>query len=186
MDFARAIKERVSMTDAAERYGLQTNRSGFCCCPFHGEKTPSMKIYGGDRGFCCFGCGEAGDVIDFVKKMFSLTFQQAIERINDDFCLGLDIGRTMTDRERREAARADFERRKKVEKERRMRQEADKRYFDALNEWIRLDTQKREFRPLQGETTLHPKFLEALQHIGLAEYRLEQAEIERYITNVNK
>ena len=186
MDFARAIKDRVSMTDAAERYGLQTNRAGFCCCPFHGEKTPSMKIYGGDRGFCCFGCGEAGDVIDFVKKMFGMTFQQAIERINDDFCLGLDIGRTMTDRERREAARADFERRKKVEQESRMRQEADQRYFDALNEWIRLDTQKREFRPLQGETTLHPKFLEALQYIGLAEYRLEQEEIERYINNVNK
>ena len=125
-------------------------------------------------------------VIDFVKKMFSLTFQQAIERINDDFCLGLDIGRTMTDRERREAARAEFERHKKVEKERRMRQEADQRYFDALNEWIRLDTQKREFRPLQGETRLHPKFLEALQYIGIAEYRLEQAEIERYINNVNK
>lgn len=180
MDFAAEIKRRLTMVDVAERYGLNPNRAGFCCCPFHGEKTPSMKLYDGDRGFCCFGCGTAGDVIDFVRKMFGLDFRQAIERIDGDFGLGLDINRTMTARERREAARADFERRKKMEQERRKKQEIDQRYFDALNEWIRLDAQKRDFAPATDAEPLHPKFIEALQGLALAEYRLEMAEIARY------
>ncbi len=36
------IKERVSMQEAARFYGLQTDRSGMACCPFHNEKTPSL------------------------------------------------------------------------------------------------------------------------------------------------
>ena len=34
------------------------------CCPFHNDRTPSMKV---DSRFYCFGCGASGDVIDFAE-----------------------------------------------------------------------------------------------------------------------
>jgi DNA primase len=74
----------------AERYGLNPDRSGFISCPFHQDNTPSLKLYDppGD-GFYCFGCGAGGTVIDFVMKLFHISFSQALVRLNTDFRLGL-------------------------------------------------------------------------------------------------
>ncbi|MGH8966702.1 MAG: DNA primase, partial [Actinomycetes bacterium] len=52
-------------------------------CPFHDEKTPSFNV-NPSRGFYkCFGCGEGGDVIDFVMKLEGLSFFEAVERLGD-------------------------------------------------------------------------------------------------------
>ena len=69
------IKQSYSMREILNRYGLVPNRAGFVCCPFHKEKTPSMKIY--KDSYYCFGCGESGDVFSFVEKMDNLTFKEA-------------------------------------------------------------------------------------------------------------
>lgn len=92
-DLASEIKSRLTMTEVATQYGYTPSRSGFICCPFHGEKTPSLKIYDGDRGFSCFGCHKSGSVIDFVMELFGLDFRQACLRLNDDFRLGLSSDR---------------------------------------------------------------------------------------------
>lgn len=89
IDRAGEIKRLVPMTRAAPFYGLTVSRAGFCCCPFHGEKTPSMKIYDGDRGYHCFGCHKGGSVIDFVMDLFGLSFVGAQKRLDADFNLGL-------------------------------------------------------------------------------------------------
>lgn len=81
------LKRMLPMEEVARHYGFEPNRSGFICCPFHGEKTASLKIYPGDRGWHCFGCGEGGDVIRFVMKLFGLTFPQALTRLKFDFGL---------------------------------------------------------------------------------------------------
>lgn len=55
-------------------------------CPFHGEKTPSFKVY--EDNFHCFGCGANGDAIDFVMKLEGCGHGEAIERIaGKDFSL---------------------------------------------------------------------------------------------------
>lgn len=69
------IKAAYSMRDVLERYGLHPNRSGFICCPFHKEKTASMKIY--QDSYYCFGCGAHGDVFDFVSAMDGLSFRES-------------------------------------------------------------------------------------------------------------
>ncbi|MGQ0845446.1 MAG: DNA primase [Sporichthyaceae bacterium] len=50
-------------------------------CPFHDEKTPSFNVNPTRGFFHCFGCGEGGDVIDFVMKTDHLSFAEAIERL---------------------------------------------------------------------------------------------------------
>ena len=82
------IKQRLDMKQVVEAYGFSVNRSGFCCCPFHAEKTASMKIY--EKGYKCFGCGEGGDIIKFVQKYFDLSPIDACRKLNDDFSLGLE------------------------------------------------------------------------------------------------
>lgn len=77
------IKDLYSMRDILERYGLpKPNRSGFICCPFHKEKTASMKIY--QKDFYCFGCGCSGDVFTFVMLMDGLTFKEAFKELGGD------------------------------------------------------------------------------------------------------
>ena len=95
------IRKRVSPGDAARYYGFEPNRAGFICCPFHGEKTPSLKLY--PDGFYCYGCGEGGSVIDFVAKLFGLDAKGSCRRLNRDFRLGLPLARPPTEQDRQEA-----------------------------------------------------------------------------------
>ena len=71
----------------ARFYGLQINRSGMACCPFHEERTPSLKVY--DDHFYCFGCGATGDCTGFVAKLFGISQFEAAKKISYDFGLNL-------------------------------------------------------------------------------------------------
>ncbi len=78
------------MDAVARRYGYDPNRAGCISCPFHHEKTPSLKIYTSPgRGFYCYGCGAGGSVIDFVMMTLNISYQAAVVRINADFGLGM-------------------------------------------------------------------------------------------------
>jgi len=112
---AEQIKALLSMEDVARFYGFEPNRSGFILCPFHHEDTPSLKLYSEPgRGWHCFGCGEGGSVIDFVMKLFGLSFSAAVVRINHDFRLSLASERpTAAKRSKYLKERAELERRKK-------------------------------------------------------------------------
>lgn len=77
------IKQSYSMREIVNRYGLIPNRTGFIHCPFHKEKTPSMKI--NKDSFYCFGCGEYGDVFSFVEKMDNLSFKEAYLSLGGEY-----------------------------------------------------------------------------------------------------
>ena len=62
-----AVRDVLTTRQVAESYGLHVKHNGMCCCPFHGEKNPSMKV---DKRFHCFACGKDGDVIDFAASIF--------------------------------------------------------------------------------------------------------------------
>lgn len=38
-------------------------------CPFHREKSPSFYVYEGSGRYKCYGCGEKGDVFDFLIRL---------------------------------------------------------------------------------------------------------------------
>ena len=77
------IKTAVSIKEAAEHYGLKIGRGNMVCCPFHADRTPSMKL--NEDYFYCFGCGATGDVIDLVARLFHLPPAEAAKRLAEDF-----------------------------------------------------------------------------------------------------
>jgi DNA primase len=78
------VRERSPIDEVIGEY-LQLRGSGggsmTGLCPFHEEKTPSFNVTPARGLFYCFGCQQAGDVIDFVRKIDSLGFVEAVERL---------------------------------------------------------------------------------------------------------
>ena len=79
----------ADILQVARAAGLQVKKHGrgrfICCCPFHGEKTPSFHLHTYEYGRAkfqnrghCYGCGWDGDVIAFYEKLNGLTFTQAV------------------------------------------------------------------------------------------------------------
>ena len=85
-----AVKEAVPVPLAAERYGLQANRAGMVCCPFHDDHTPSLKL--NEDYFFCFGCGAGGDVVSLTARLFDLRPYEAASKLAVDF--GVDAPAT--------------------------------------------------------------------------------------------
>ncbi len=79
--FVADLKSRCSFTQIASKY-LELTKKGrtyWARCPFHYEKTPSFSIDEFEGFYHCFGCGESGDIITFIKKMEGLSFMEAVE-----------------------------------------------------------------------------------------------------------
>jgi hypothetical protein len=60
---------------------IKINRSGFATCPFHTDKTPSLKYYKKDNRWHCFSCNTGGDVIDLVMKMNGTDFVSTVKTL---------------------------------------------------------------------------------------------------------
>ena len=177
MDYANEIKSMVSMPELMERYGFSLNRSGFCKCPFHSEKSASFKAYQGTRGFYCFGCGAHGSVIDFVMLYFGLSFKDALAKINEDFSIGLPIGERISLRQRREMEHRQRERQEERNREQMELERLDGEYWAAFDLWQKYDTNKREYAPKSPSDDFHPLYVEAIKNIDYASYLLDTAEM---------
>ena len=86
MSLYQKIKSAITVRQVGEMYGMEPDRHGMVCCPFHSDSDPSMKL--NDTYYYCFGCGANGDAIDLTAKLFDLNPRQAAEKLIHDF--GLD------------------------------------------------------------------------------------------------
>lgn len=89
-DIFEEVRASVTMPFVVSYYGFHPNKAGFICCPFHSEKTASLKVY--SDSFHCYGCGASGSVIDFVMKLFGLSSIEAARKINEDLRLNIAEG----------------------------------------------------------------------------------------------
>ncbi len=174
-NYADEIKRAVPATELFPFYGFTINRGGFVCCPLHGEKTASLKVYPGNKGWKCFGCGAGSSVIDFVMQYFNLSFLDAQKKINDDFRLGLPIGEKLSREQQLEADHKAAERRRQQKE----RENAYKRvltaYHAALDRWVYLDILKRENAPKSPTEPFNDKYVYAVKRIDEAGYELDKA-----------
>lgn len=180
MNYADEIKSRLTAREVFEHYGFPVNHAGFVCCPLHGEKTASLKVYNGSRGWHCYGCGKGGDALDFIQMYFGLPFQAALEKANQDFNLGLPIGQQLSRQEQIEAQRQAEERKKRIADRQNRAENLQKAYDEALTEWVTLDTTIRECAPQGKENGITDAFAYAMRNIDGAAYRLAEAEANLY------
>lgn len=85
MNEVEEIKEKIDIVDFIGGY-LQLKKAGQnykALCPFHNEKTPSFMVNPERQIFKCFGCGEGGDVFEFLMKMENLDFKEALEILSE-------------------------------------------------------------------------------------------------------
>lgn len=70
-DIIQVIGQTVALKKRGHRY--------FGLCPFHVDTNPSLVVYPSRQSFHCFGCGESGDVINWIEKSIGIDFKGAIK-----------------------------------------------------------------------------------------------------------
>lgn len=79
--FLDELRMRNEIEEVVERY-VHLKRGGsrrIGLCPFHSEKTPSFTVFSDTQSFFCFGCGEGGDVINFIQRIENLDWLDAVK-----------------------------------------------------------------------------------------------------------
>jgi len=155
-----AVKQSVAVREAAQMYGIEVNRSGMACCPFHDDKNPSMKL--NEEYFYCFGCGATGDVIDFTARLYNLSPKEAAEKLAQDFGLAYD---SQAPPRRRYVRRKSEAQKFKEDRDHAFRVLAD--YFHLLRKW------ETDYTPKTPEENPHPRFMEAIQKKDYVGYLLD-------------
>lgn len=155
------------MEDVLQHYGYAPRRSGRIPCPLHNGKDNNFSYKQGY--FKCFVCGEHGSVIDFVMKLFGISYPQAIIRLDADFNLGITGEKPMPAQqskaflERQEAQRQEAQRRADY-----YAAAAEHQYWHEIQLW---------FRPTREEWEVgyvHPLYLEAVKHLPPLEHFLDE------------
>lgn len=168
-----AIRD-LNLQAALEYYGVHFDHHGKALCPFHNEKTPSFRIKAGVNGefWHCFGCGESGDLINFVRRTFGMQYSDALDTICRDF--GISTGTpTIEDQERLDIVRL-------------KRYITIKRYnelLEALDEltrkyWYAYDTLQYIIALHGGKDINNDSYVSSQYALIRARNALEQAEFE--------
>lgn len=105
INYADELKSHISIENVVERYVTPLNREKRMPCFIHNGHDRNMLV---KNGFAyCFVCGAKLDIFGTVQKLFNLDFMQACKKLNDDFCVGLPIGKKLTHAEVLELKRAE-------------------------------------------------------------------------------
>ena len=151
MNLFEAVKAAVTPRMAAERYGLPIQQGSMTRCPFHADRTPSMKL--NEVYFYCFGCGASGDVIDLAAKLFGLSGYEAAKKLAADFGIA----------EQKPSILARLQRGK-------TQAETERESFRVLQDYLRiLQDWKENCAPQSPVDAIDPRYAEAchmLERIG--------------------
>ncbi len=81
------VRDSADIVEVVSDYvKLRRSGNGFMgLCPFHNEKTPSFHVSPRLGIYKCFGCGEAGDVFNFVMKMDGVGFNEAVRSLAERY-----------------------------------------------------------------------------------------------------
>ena len=176
-DFARAeIKARLTMPEILDAY-YHTGKQNKICCPFHEEKTPSFSYK--DKIWTCFGCGKKGDVIDFVKEYFNISFKEAIEKLDSGFRLNnLDV--ELTPQRKAEIAEKAAEREKQATE----KDKFHEHFMELLDKQAELDQQLKQHEPTENSTPEEiMEYCRISSELEYVNYQVDEATVEIFIKN---
>lgn len=134
---------------------------GKALCPFHNDRNPSLYV--ADDHYYCFACGEHGDVIDFVGKLFQLSPYDAARKLMADFHLSPDKPPSAA------ALHA-----KRIRTEAQQLMENERLCFSVLSDYARvLRDWKVRYAPQSPDAPVHARFMEACHKLDETEYYLD-------------
>lgn len=79
LKYVSEIEQIIAQYVTLKRQG--SNFTGLC--PFHSEKTPSFTVFPQTQSYYCFGCGNGGDVITFIRQVENLDYVETIRFLAD-------------------------------------------------------------------------------------------------------
>ncbi|MBE0449785.1 MAG: DNA primase [Clostridia bacterium] len=94
------IIDNVNIVDIISSY-VQVDKSGKnykALCPFHNEKTASFIISEDKQLFHCFGCGVAGNAINFIMNYENLDYIDAVEFLAERYNIDISQFSSGSDR----------------------------------------------------------------------------------------
>ncbi len=81
LDIIAVIGEYITLKKSGQQHiGL---------CPFHSEKTPSIKLHAERQRYNCYGCGAGGDVLSFVQRIENLDFPGTLKLLAERYRITL-------------------------------------------------------------------------------------------------
>lgn len=155
MNLYEQIKTHITPKHVTERYGTSIHRGDMICCPFHDDKTPSMKLY--DDHFYCFGCQKSGDVIDLAAQLLRLTNYEVAKLLSADFGI--------TDEVPTQPVRTT-----PYEHSRQFHEDEQECYLALLDYFKLLKLWEQKYQPTSQIATPDPRFIEACQMKSYVEY----------------
>lgn len=167
IDAVQVIKERLTMNDILEKYGFAARRR--MPCPIHNGKDSNFEIK--THSWCCYSHCGSGDEISFVQKIFNISFQDALRKIDSDFGLNIYSDHSFNDLLRTHYHQMALK--SKQERVKRVKEKLEDEYWNAFDEWKRLDDNRRMYRPKSPDEELHPLFVESLQNLSHQIYILD-------------
>ena len=155
MNLYEQLKNQLTPKHVTERYGLPIHRGNMICCPFHDDRTPSMKLY--DDHFYCFGCQKSGDVIDLAAQLLRLTNYEVAKLLSADFGI--------TDEVPTQPVRTT-----PYEHSRQFHEDEQECYLALLDYLKLLELWEQKYSPTSQIATPDPRFIEACQMKSYVEY----------------
>lgn len=167
------ISSLVPMDELVASFGFQKNRGGYINCPFHSEKTGSLKVW--DDHWKCFGCGAYGDQISFVRLLLNLNFTEAVEYLNREFRLNLPgIDKPFTAREISQLERARRQHQEKNQIREQLTSRKHECFLFVLDIYNDLKKQMKENKPASPGDEPNELFTDALRRLGFIEFMLDE------------
>lgn len=176
--FIPQVKMAVSVRQLLEYNGIRVNRQGFCVCPLHGDRDASLKVYGGERGWTCYGCHKGGDVINLAKELYGVGLSGAIRMLNDEFDLHLALDEKPSAKDRFLFKAGKIKRETDLEREAHRKELLEKEYWDWFEMWQYLDSCVAELEPKPDEEP-SPAFSGYVKLRAYYEDRLQDLEMRR-------
>lgn len=93
------IRDRADIVEVVGNF-LSLKRRGanyLANCPFHNEKTPSFNVNPSKGIYKCFGCGKAGDAVNFIQEYEKFSFVEALRWLAEFYNIELEETKASTE-----------------------------------------------------------------------------------------
>ena len=169
------IKENLTTRQIISNEGFYISRNGMMKCPFHDDHHPSLNV---KERFKCFACGEYGDGINFVAKLYGLSLLNAAKKIADSFNLSYNNN----------YGNWSMKSIRQVNSDRVVFAEKKRDLLSALSALVStIALAEREYAPSDPEdATWHPFYIEAIQMKDYVLYLYDYVLFEISTTELEK